>query len=126
MVEMQLIDIFGHDYVGAKQELVAILTIGRDQIDVSYSIGPLTMGLLPPGGYMIGHLEGIIGPIKIRWKSSISTIWTEYDMVFEYNLKYDNNFYIEFTKPHRLSLASDMDKPTKVKIMRFVPQIGAA
>lgn len=132
--------LFGPEYGGAAQELVGTLQISNSIVDLVYKYGPMQMSLLPPGGYVIRYLDGsflvnsdpparVVGGARgmaVRWKSSISTIWTELPFPCESAEKLQfvgsPQFHLEITRPHRIQLIppSNSHGSVKVRVLRYV------
>jgi len=111
--------LFGPEYEASEQEVVAVLQISSKPVDVVYQQGPMKMNLLPVGGYVIRYIEGsfiaptdpperVVGGVyglMVRWKSSISTQWSELPFPCESHGKQQFagslQFYLETTRPHR-------------------------
>ena len=134
--------LFGPEYEGAKQEVVSVLRVCDKPIDIIYQYGPMQMSLLPLGGYVIRYLEGSFAvaadpPIKVvggkfglrvRWKSSISTQWSELPFPCESEGKQQYigspQFHLEITRPHRMQLLppDNSHGSVKVRVLRYVSQ----
>jgi len=132
--------LFGPEYEAAEQEVVAVLQISNKPVDIIYKYGPLQMTLLPLGGYIIRYLEGsfvvptdpparVVGGeygMSVRWKSSISTQWTELPFPCESIEKQryigSPQFHLEITRPHRLQLVppENAHGSVKVRVLRYV------
>lgn len=132
--------LFGPEYDGAKQEVVSTLHVGDKPIDIIYQHGPMQMSLLPLGGYVIRYLEGsfivasnptikVVGGkfgLRVRWKSSISTQWSELPFPCELDEKQQYagfpQFYLEITRPHRMQLVppDNSHGSVKVRVLRYV------
>lgn len=136
--------LFGPEYEAAEQEVVSVLQVGSDPIDIIYKYGPMQMNLLPPGGYIIRYLEGsymvstdpptrVVGGeygLLVRWKSSISTQWTELPFPCESAEKQQYigppQWHLEITRPHRLQLVPPKHShgSVKVRVLRYVSSVA--
>lgn len=135
--------LFGPEYQGATQEVVAVLQISNNPVDIIYKYGPMQMSLLPVGGYVIRYLEGsfavasdppaqVVGGkfgMKVRWKSSISTQWTELPFPCESAEKRQfvgsPQFHLEITRPHRMQLIPPPNShgSVKVRVLRYASPV---
>lgn len=131
--------LFGPEYAGAEQEVVAALLISDKPVDIVYKYGQMQMYLLPVGGYVIRYLEGsfaisnppaqVVGGdcgMWVRWKSSISTQWNELPFPCEEIGKQQfigsPQFHLEITRPHRIQLIppESAHGSVKVRVLRYV------
>jgi len=138
--------LFGPEYESAVQEVVMTILVSDSPVDIIYKYGPMQMSLLPPGGYVIRYVEGsfsvatsppaqVVGGeygLRVRWKSSISTKWTELPFPCECPTRipvsgkqqYIGNpqFHLEITRPHRLQLVppKSLYGSVKVRVLRYV------
>jgi hypothetical protein len=108
--------------------------------------------LLPPGGYIVKYISGaflllngspavfVVGGkrgMRVEWRSSTSHDWTSVSYpieveasnseAFRYiNMSDLNNcFYLEFTTPHKLRLASSrgLVGSVRVRVWRHIPTV---
>jgi len=123
-------DLFGPEYANAVEELVATIKVGREPIDVIYEYGKMVMAILPPGGYVIRHIDGsfrldttppkvvVGGPfgLKVNWRSSVSLEWNSI------GLPADGQFHLELTRPHRIQLVppENGSGQVKIRVLRYV------
>ena len=132
--------LFGPEYAGATQEVVSVLRVSNESVDIVYQHGPMQMHLLPLGGYVIRYLEGsfavptdppaqVVGGeygMRVRWKSSISTRWSELPFPCETIGKQQYigspQFHLEITRPHRLQLIppEGAHGSVKLRVLRYV------
>jgi len=138
--------LFGPEYKNAEQHLVATVQVGTTPVDVVYQYGPMQMSILPPGGYLIRYLEGYFsvpsmpqarvvggkGGLVVRWKSSISTLWSSIPFPCEVEGKQhfagEPFFHLEITRPHRLQLVppGGAHGGVKVRVLRYSPSLQEA
>ena len=136
---MEPTELFGPEYEDSEQEVVCSVSVSNDPVDIIYVMGQMRMTILPTGGYIIRHVEGqftdggsppieVVGGehgLRVRWKSSISTIWTSVPFPFEFSgdkkFATGRDCNIEFTKPHRLQLVppSGCRGIVKFRILRY-------
>lgn len=142
---------FGPDYAGSDPEFVGSFTVkaNRPPVDISYSLGGISMSLLPPGGYIIRYVSGsflimsrtptflVIGGadgLHVEWMANKARSWStapfniiqqasdEQELRRLVNPNAVNNIMqLEFTKPHRLRLIPPQHVigEAKFKIMRY-------
>ena len=134
--------LFGPEYELASQEVVAVLHVSDRPIDIVYKHGSMQMSLLPPGGYVVRYLDGsysvnsdppmkVVGGeygLMVRWKSSVSTHWSElpFPCGLDDRQQYAGSpqFHLEITRPHRIQLVPPNNSygSVKVRVLRYVSQ----